>query len=123
MIKANELRINNYVLLNTSSLCGPDFIPAQIHEIKNISTNCGTEYELFNYDPIPLTPEILEKCGFDGNELNIKSTGHQACLSMNDDKSVSLWVEGHYEFGKCKYLHQLQNLFVALTGEELNVKL
>lgn len=76
------------------------------------------------YDPIPLTPEILEKCGF-GNGNSEKA---------NVDLWNKYWI-GDFELdnnkecfdyeGKVsiKYLHQLQNLYFALTGEELKITL
>jgi hypothetical protein len=86
--------------------------------------------------PIPLTPEILEKCGFKWNGdkgkvlyyffNGIRITMPTCSLSIlrSCDKA------GESQNGWCgtslgdsldiKYLHQLQNLFFALTGTELN---
>ena len=70
------------------------------------------------YEPIPLTPEILETCGFvfeSGIDYVIKETGFAVyfddgnCELANHDYPVHI-----------KHLHQLQNLFFALTGTELN---
>ena len=67
--------------------------------------------------PIPLSPEILEKCGFEDGELTLDHSNGNVCLSLSlTSNTVSMWVEGFYQFGKCEYLHQLQNLFYWLTG-------
>jgi len=81
--------------------------------------------------PIPLTPEVLERCGFDwiiwdGNEhhkvLSYKNTpihiywdGSEWCFKYGFDSDLT--------FAACQYVHQLQNLIHVLTGEELPVTL
>jgi hypothetical protein len=83
---------------------------------------------------IPLTPEILIKCGFSVNDKagNWHSIGH----TIYSVKGFSVGVRKKYIgwYNKCeddfystfypeiKYLHQLQNLYYALTGVELEVK-
>ncbi len=94
--------------------------------------------------PIPLSPELLLKCGFDERKWdNGKSSGQEYTKSIGDDGfkfsfewgfSASAWCDfkiignGCYdETGEksineiCKYLHQLQNLYHSLTGEELTI--
>ena len=64
---------------------------------------------------IPITPEILERCGFESNpyhdryELGYFHFEHCAIRQM-------IWIE---KYPHVNYLHQLQNLYFALTGEEL----
>jgi hypothetical protein len=66
MIAANELRIRNWVkiggivrkVIDISFLIDTDVMP----HWEGYLVNSEHEYKL---DPIPLTPEILEKCGFD----------------------------------------------------------
>lgn len=120
-----ELRIGNWV--NVGHFDANSKVKA-VFEGKII---CGivtwdTESELVN--PIPLTPEILEKCGFNleaqRQSIYIKKRlklwmGHTGCIAYlkHEDNDTSFWI------GDCKYLHQLQNLFFCLVGEELKVKL
>jgi hypothetical protein len=70
--------------------------------------------------PIPLTPEILEKCGFDRNCILKIYQGVN--IEWSYGKEVWLTKEGEviYEFENTQHLHQLQNLYFALTNEELN---
>jgi len=119
MIKANELRIGNWVYY------GESIRPiTAIHETSQRRavgvSNLLTEFE--SIKPIPLTPEILEKCGFE------KSTDHYGgYLSPKFDlaairiKDNNTWFNGCWET-KVEHLHQLQNLYLALTGEELEIK-
>lgn len=76
------------------------------------------------FQPIPLTPEILEKCGF---EKMMRENDY----IFNGFRITHVHLTGNFCYGlgngnnppAMKYLHQLQNLYYSLTGEELNVQL
>jgi len=125
MIPANELRINNLVLFD-------DKVDV-IYSIGETMAS-GQNHSYFHYkrlSPIPLTPEVLKKCGFkkdttypDWMKLHI---GNSTVINANDGNA---WVEkiaNDEEYsvglGGANYLHQLQNLYFALAGEELTVNL
>ncbi len=121
-MKSNELRIGNWVLW--------DSIEAQIdaQDILSISKN---EQEVF-YAPIPLTEEWLIRFGFEERQLSFSKRLNdytEIKLSMCNDMGKG----EYYAFIKQRedmistpqrmfYVHQLQNLFFALTGEELKTK-
>ena len=70
---------------------------------------------------IPLTEELLLKFGF---ELFYLDTPHQYGYQKNSmevvcDKSKGLNEISVIDSPHIKYVHQLQNLYFALTGEEL----
>lgn len=73
--------------------------------------------------PIPLTEEILFKCGF-YQENGVMSYVTQ---DYSDTKITYETLAKYYRLYpytyRIDYLHQLQNLYFALTGEELEVKL
>ena len=81
---------------------------------------------------IELTPEILVKAGFVFNsEVNTydKVIEHGLLAIDIDDKSFFIG-DSHEECGfagntksALKSVHQLQNLFFSLCGEELEIKL
>jgi hypothetical protein len=78
---------------------------------------------------IPLTPEILEKAGFDYNAktnhswLNIFE-GYVSIGHMFNKFPLVLSTDGNnMPLHHITSLHQLQNLYFSLTGEELNVQL
>jgi hypothetical protein len=84
------------------------------------------------YKPIPLTPEILDKVGFKHNE-NMCSWDlviNSGLLAIDDtDFSIAIF-NNHSELGfagsnksSVKSVHRLQNIYFALTGEELNITL
>lgn len=90
--------------------------------------------ELGNLDvePIPLTPELLERCGFkangddnapywriitQGNALfTLQATVNPAQFKVWFDNPTCIFIP-------MAFLHQLQNLYHALTGEELAIHL
>lgn len=78
--------------------------------------------------PVPLTPEWLEKCGFVADRNGWHMPGSR--LSLTDQFypcwfDRMLWPQDIPDFKhlSLKYLHQLQNLYYALTGEELMITL
>jgi hypothetical protein len=102
---------------------------------------------LSDLSPIPLTPELLQQFGFeyycskgvvafdeptnneeDTHDWSMKIKRSEYCDSFTF--SIVKWGnEGKYTFSnhmlrvRLEYLHQLQNLFFALTGTELTCKL
>ena len=127
MIQANELRIGNWVETYPSSKI------EQVYDLMCDCINTKTKEKLpFDcVDPIPLTPEILERCGFEKDESGEYEDGEY----VSNTKPVFRWTKGDYnewyiifqfDYG-CEWtaayhvrtLHQLQNLYFALTGEEL----
>jgi hypothetical protein len=126
MIAANELRIGNYIYWDEN----------QVFKISGI-TKAGCRFEDDNNQfrthkrilPIPLTPEILEKCGMQKlNNSWIIDDGsrdeHGAVISGNYTFSLFGYNVSELYYGKfhVKHLHQLQNLYFFLTGKELIYK-
>ena len=121
-MKANELRIGNYVYFGkteTKLFC-VDLLNIAFEKIKN------TKSEI---QPIPLTEEWLIKFGFNQDEiLNYRYNSEWKLDGKNydfiyidiDDKDIC--INDSWNHRKIKYVHQLQNLYFALTGEELKIK-
>jgi hypothetical protein len=83
-------------------------------------------FEGYEPEPIPLTPEILEKCGFviiEQGRLCVWFEDFELCQLNSDKNKLGLYWCEHYTGVSIEYLHQLQNIYFALTGEELNIKL
>jgi hypothetical protein len=107
----NELRIGNKIYYNgkVSTIDLMDFVLIKESD----------EEQLRYYKPIPLTEDILIKAGFEriNNKYRFKKGWHwitiDNCSLYINDKQIVL----------IDYLHQLQNLYFALTGEELDIKL
>jgi len=132
-MKYTELRVGNIVEHED-----PDEIVEGIHYV-----NEG-DYRILigNYlrpiehiKPVPLTEEWLIKFGFNKNEYStegvqynepfyhivLESKGWR--LNYNEDFGWVIHpVVSDYNVIPIKYVHQLQNLYFALTGNELEIK-
>lgn len=133
MIQPNELRIGNWVeweFKNKSRKIEVESVWAGgINVQGGYGGSIEPEYDYRTLYPIPLTPEILEKCGFKNREMNIdiwekginvlryplEPNEYYFCIP--DKSTLSIINESKFSF-----LHQLQNLYFALTNEELIYK-
>lgn len=142
MIDPKELRIGNYLKYKNT--------PFEVEEILINGVNMYQEgYPIHGFeecDPIPLTPEILKSVSFDSgyegytdaSDGNKSKTGAFYSLQIGNNMFLQLIYMGDvecainnrpYESGSGyvwsapKYIHQLQNLYFALTGSELKIEL
>lgn len=123
-MKVNELRIGNLVfdrnkkigLMNTVLL-------------EQLQLWGNTHYsKIAPARPIPLTEEWLLKFGFtkDKNSyvMGVHINRFSGLMKIKFDPLIQ-WVfsVGSYkDITRVKYVHQLQNLYYALTGTELTIK-
>jgi hypothetical protein len=114
MSLANELRIGNWVeiLGNSKRL---DFFTT----IQPSSFSVNIEK---TYGPIPLDEDWLQKFGFEKNQnglWHINNTNNEIYL-LNQNGYQCCDIDEIFFIGeKLQYVHQLQNLFFALTQTEL----
>ena len=130
----------------------PDKKDMTIDELKSIYfdddiNDYRIELKSGNYDlchlplsgivPIPLTEDILLKCGFEKEEISLRTwstvfyQGEECSLIVDKgDFYLGDYYEGyeggyeHYFFdNKIEYIHQLQNLYFCVCGKELEIKL
>jgi hypothetical protein len=113
-MKAEDLRIGNWI---------NEFgIPRQtkpldivgLRQIEQASKIC------IDLTPIPLTEEWLLKFGFE--KINHRTEGiiYQNKWLRFTETFYADWRGG--AIGKIQYVHQLQNLYFALTGNELTIR-
>ncbi len=127
-MKVHELRIGNFVKHTIESnnhvdreLIIDDFI---------VIYNFTQSEEEIPYKPIILTEEILLKCGFENNGdcddieyLQLEVIKMMILHSdSSDDFNICVLHDYRGKVNEYKYLHQIQNLYHALTGKELEVK-
>lgn len=108
MIKSTELRIGNYVV---------DTEDGNIMQV-----TCGGQIDNSNLmNPIPLTEEWLLKFGFGKDKDNTFVIN--SYLYWLDTGFIQIALE-YTPLANitCKYVHELQNLYFALTSEKLTFK-
>ena len=112
---AQELRIGNYVQDLVGAPCRVRAINEGGISIKGGGYSASVEM----FKPIELTNDILSKCGFD-----VKFTNGGFIKWQKDDfKLIDRRLPYPLNYSaRVVYLHQLQNLYFALTGEELTLK-
>lgn len=124
-MEANELRIGNYVIYGGSEV--KMNINEFIHFVRFPET----------YEPIPLTEEWILKLGLKRGGYDMIEVWHPdkprfvmvGYLDDEEDNDYIGWNYNHEgtteeEYGssriEIRYVHQLQNLYFALTGDDLH---
>lgn len=111
-LKSNELRIGNWVEVINSNGVETTIQPS------SFSVDIETHYKA-----IPLNEEWLKRFRFEfkGKRISYK----WFYLWNHEGRIVFALAEMHEEIGvylEVHSVHQLQNLFFSLTGEELTIK-
>jgi hypothetical protein len=125
MIDKRELRIGNKVASPKHGLV--------IATIQGIATNNivmleeVSTYDFFSdIEPIPLTPEWLLKFGFTDEGSHDYGehwwTHPKSEASFDGDAFCYTDDWGIHYLGIAKFIHQFQNNFYCMTGEELTIK-
>lgn len=125
MIKANEVRIGIWLQYQKSK-------PFKV------TTDLLMDHRFWedidqNIEPIPLTPEWLERCGLElrkEDKIWQIQVGNTSYLEIEAEEPFMCGVTPEtwrdicpiYIWNEIKHVHQLQNLYFALTGEELTIK-
>lgn len=143
MIDIKELRFGNYVSLTdpsgeTGNVVVGGIMPDKIllrlpdkvtsvgeEKLNGIIISDWQHEDGFEINPIPLTEDLILKCGFKRDmrlkqvfRLGLIDLMHFGTWSLFDDREDMDFLDLPLE-----YLHQLQNLYFALTGKEIEVEL
>lgn len=139
-MKASELRIGNYINYNKElnelgKITSIESFVSGQYKI-GINNRVNKKHYCDTVEPIPLTEEWLLKFGFEkvNRQFYKKEIGENVFVLVNYNKSprgsfgaVTFETDlkensyvGHIK-NKCKHIHSLQNLYFALTGEELSI--
>lgn len=137
MIDPKELRVGNYVDIHSDAFDAEYWIVDAIPSIyKVFLVEPGHEQIMVEFlkaklNPIPITYEWLKGLGFAINEqpeefsfdewIFQKDACWGAPIYFGDYNGKGYVIDG-LENKPIKYVHQLQNLHFALTGEELELK-
>lgn len=121
-MEITELRIGNYFSKVVDDIHYGDYVVTKIDK-DNLVNEHGEAIYIGYCEPIPLTEEWLLKFGF--RPLDNKN------WHLGKIKVWSGATRIYFQFNtpddiddvEIEYVHQLQNLYFALTGEELNIEL
>lgn len=122
MIQAKDLRIGNCIFYNGNI---SKVTPEEIDGIYSLT---------YKGEGIPLSPEILEKAGFNRDSEGWYLSADNKLYDPLELNGVGLYSQRNtsifaFKHGSSilkrgiKYVHQLQNIYHALTGEELTITL
>ena len=128
VFKQQDLRIGNIIEFKGSEGWELEIVdPEDIHL-------CVFHHEYYNKQsrPVQVTEEILLKYGFEKQDYNMSNCHvyqkgiYRVLKSFNNDninQDYSLCINGisppTWSIAHFKYLHQLQNIYFALTNTEL----
>lgn len=136
-MKVSELRIGNLIngIYYDYNIDDDHREKETICEVVTLDSVGSCEYPIWvesesnietfsDFEPIPLTEEWLLKFGFEKTPWYFNS---YRLVIGNNDYAILIDLDGDCEVGdiitcKIQYVHQLQNLYFALTGEELTIK-
>ena len=133
-MKANELRIGNWIKYEDKLV--------QVVQLSSLMILCQRDENQFLvncapkvFQPIELTEEVLVKIGF-GKRNDCYTLSNEYIFfvyykdSFKQELLASVKRKGKYYYNTnelknydIKYLHQLQNAYYCLTGQELNIEL
>lgn len=118
-MKASELRIGNFIENTDSQMASYMVVNADV-----IKQNEHTMYA--SLEPLPLTEAWLLKFGFNEymskSDLRISIGGGVLMQFHFGVNQIECWIGDEISKTDVIYVHQLQNLYFALTGEELTRK-
>jgi hypothetical protein len=119
-LTSNDFRIGNFVRFRDSKVAIP------ITEARLVNFGVGME----DIEPIPVSEGILSDLGFEKVIDNRDITGYveyELCIGQDDivvecEDGVFKFFLGYCYLKHIEYVHQVQNLYYAVCGEELYLK-
>lgn len=130
-MKANNLRIGNWLEFEDKTMTVSSI---HIDDTIRFKVPYGGSIGCFKLSahikPIPLTEEWLLRFGFENYETDksrvYRLNGFMATYVFNGRFKGKRYLKYHNitfeDFGHIQHVHQLQNLYFSLTGEELEIK-
>lgn len=130
MIQAKDLRVGNFIQSNglhkgkivvvDQILCKYNYEPDRVLFFKDYNSGDYAK----DCEPLPLTEEWLLKFGFEFDEITWYNSKFTKFFMSQGNGGFDYWINRFADpiVGNIKSVHQLQNIFHALTGEELTIK-
>ncbi len=117
-MKEADLRIGNLIVDKGAIKKVTGYMNGHLYTDYTAFDNTGYPVQYNEIKPIPLTEEWLVKFGFEAEN------GYPFKMLKGFIKIRNgIWFFKYYDLDiEIKHVHQLQNLYFALTGEELEIK-
>jgi hypothetical protein len=133
-MKTNELRLGNLIYMKNQNPFNINWEGLPVTALHIMEGEWGMNPE--NYKPIPITAEWLERLGFKhkylGNNSIYQLDESKFYIDIDTDFNGRPLIQLDFFFGgidsypqdidHIEYIHQLQNLYFSLTGQELTIK-
>lgn len=114
MIKSNEVRIGNVIMWEGD--------PTKLSAL-HIYTMFDAQDEAEEGSAIAITPEIWKKLSDEEGILDLDTDDLGVVIRTDLSGNINLVYDWSCKIVEIKYVHQLQNLYFALTGAELPIEL
>lgn len=109
-MKANELRLGNWIKDGN-----------EYEQVTSDHIKCA-ESGRCEYDPIPINKKWLEKFGFKYSEFEDLHQKNGYDIDIEENLYCHFYIAEYGDWYKdIEYVHEFQNLYFALTGEELTI--
>jgi len=118
---ASELRIGNLVYNQKTDIAKIRLVDDGLGCVGVQSKNGIFYGKIEEIEPVSLTEEWLLRMGFEKNGLYWFDSQDLLLSYSFTQNTIAIGRMGIYFQNKIQYVHQLQNLYFALTGEELTI--
>lgn len=119
-MKAEELRIGNLVYWDVPEKQNVPHGVVGIFQNRLQTQPISLGNSMEEYLPIHLSPEWLERLGFEQYNEGFWRIGNSEGWFLTSDGELAKSLSEFYI--RCESVHQLQNLIYSLTGKELELK-
>lgn len=122
-MKVNELRVGNYI---------KDTFDVTKHEVRQLDLedfsamlNYRNSIHPNTYQPVPLNDEWIKSFGFENSKTQDKFYTKDNSVGISTADYKFRFIQGNFVcqlvLRDIEFVHQLQNLYYALTNVELSV--
>jgi hypothetical protein len=120
-MEAKNYRVGNFVRSKINGISKVEQVGSSINSNYVGGRSLDGNYWENSYLPVEITEQWLIDFGFRKDEETDYRWFIDDWLAYDlDDNCIR--ISDSWEFGKRKYVHELQNLFFAITGRELELK-
>ena len=119
-MKATEIKIGDLISFNGTPVKVCHIDPPYIYALDEKDVVVGSHENCNNFDPIPLTSEILEKNGWKERKYSERIVYENGWYELFRVGQEGAWAFCHYDdfLTAIKHIHELQHLLWALGMDD-----